>query len=201
MKQKLIFALVLVAFTTKGVCQTSSEVATNELNKSKDLIEKAKNDTLPTVEFTTTASGSLQPAFYINGKHYNLSITKTIDPQDIDSISVLKKEIVINNTKYNGQIYIKLKKEYNPKLISLTAIQQKYTKPTSMPTIFLIDNDIIKDNYADYLIDEKKVLKIIVDTTDSHIAVIKLITRTEENIKKANEITIKGAKEIQAQLN
>ena len=200
MKQKLIIAIFLLTLTTKGLCQTTSGIDIKGLQKTKYLTKKVKNDSLPTVEFKTTTNSYSGTAFYINGKHCNATILRTIDPKDIDSSKVGKKEIDIDNTKYLGQIYINMKKGYSPKLISLTDLKRKYINPTGMSTIFMIDNDIIKENYANYLVDEKYILKIIVDTLENkeeklHIQLIQLITRTEENIKKANEIRIRGNEE------
>ena len=59
----------------------------------------------------------------------------------------------------------------------------------------MIDNDIIKDNYKDYLVDEKYILKNVVDAIDNidekfHFQVVRLITKTDENLKRANAIML-----------
>jgi hypothetical protein len=185
MKQKLVLAVLLATFAAKGFCQT-----TNGVN-IQNAIEKAQNSISPATK-TATLKIVTEAAVYINGKHYNSSIMKTISPQDIDKIDVDKSEVVIDNVKYSGQIYIQMKKEYQPHFVTLTDMQQKYAKQTSMPTVFLIDNGLVKEDYADYMIDEKQVLKVIVDSTKSQVAVINLITKTNENTKQTDNFRIRG---------
>ncbi|MEI6752872.1 MAG: hypothetical protein WCK78_06870 [Paludibacter sp.] len=201
MKQNLIFALFILSLTTNGIGQTTSKISTMDCsNMTQNSSYKYGNDSLPTVELTRQVSNVLTPVYYINGIKSNSSFLRTFNPKFIDSIRVDKKEIKIDNTKHYGQIYVKTKSEYNPKLISLTELKQKYTKQSGMSTIFMIDNDIIKENYPDYFVDEKYILKIIVDILENkkeklHVQIIRLITRTDENIKQANEIIIRGNNE------
>lgn len=201
MKQNLIFALFILSLTTIGIGQTTTKISAIFCsNKTKNSSYKYGNDSLPTVELIRPTSDVLTPVYYVNGIQCNSSFLVRINSKFIDSIRIEKNLIEIDNTKHYGQIYIKTKKEYNPKLISLTDLKQKYTKQSSMSTIFMIDNDIIKDNNADYFVDEKYILKIIVDTIENkkeklHVQIIRLVTRTDENIKQANELIIRGNKE------
>ena len=142
MKKKLIFTVLLATFGAKGFCQT-----TNGANQANNPIEKAQSSISPSMKAATINSAS-DVALYINGKHYNSSIMKTISPQDIESIHVDRNEIVIDNVKYNGQIYIQMKKEYQPHFVSLADMQQKYARQAGIPTVFLIDNEVIRENYG-----------------------------------------------------
>jgi len=86
---------------------------------------------------------------------------------------------------------------YDPKFISLKAFLKKHLNLDANPVIFQIDENIINEDYNDYVVDEKYILKVIVQkikTSDkaTDINHIKLITRTAENIKKANQIIIGG---------
>lgn len=61
----------------------------------------------------------------------------------------------------------------------------------------MIDGNLINADYDRYLIDENYVLQIVVDDIQNDkqkidLGLIKLLTRSEENIKKSKEIRIQG---------
>jgi len=166
-----------------------------------DTIPLSVIDTIPLVKYVKAENFERQPAFYINGKFMTNTALRTIDPMVIDSIHIEKNEIEIENKKYYGQIYITLKKEYMPKFISLNDLMLKYTTLKNEFTIYMIDNDIIKGNYDQCLVDEKYILKIIVDTIEiekgkTKINVVRLLTKSKENIEKSREIRIRGLNEM-----
>jgi hypothetical protein len=153
------------------------------------------NDSIPLIEYKGSDNIDKEPAYFINGKLINHFTLMTIDPQSIDSINVDRKEIIINNMVYYGQIYIKLKDEYNPRFISLTDLEKKYVKSSTRNFIFMIDNEIIHGDYDKLIVDEKYILKIVVDTMrhdKPDLDIIRLITRTKENIEKSKQIFLRG---------
>jgi hypothetical protein len=136
-----------------------------------------------------------QPAYFIDGKHFNSKQIKTINPQMIDSVYVVKEKINIDEKEYYGQVHIRMNADYKPEFITLTDLKAKYSEQSKIPSIFMIDNDIINSDYNKFLVDERFILKMEVqkiDNEDLNISVIRLITKTKENIKKANEIRIRG---------
>ena len=158
-------------------------------------------DTIPIVEYAVSESDNLQPAFYINGILSSRTRLTTIDPMFVDSIHVEKKEFEIEGKRYFGQIFIKMKMEYNPQIISLNDLIEKYTNIKNELTIFMIDNNFIKDDYDQYLVDEKFLLKIIVDTIErkidkQNVNIVRLLTKSKENIEKSKEIRLRGLEEI-----
>lgn len=137
------------------------------------------------------------PAYFINGQHVRETTLKTMDLHSIGNISVVKEAITIDGQKYDGQLHITTKTDYNPEIISLADLKTKYIKPGNTPSIFIIDNEIVDGHYREFLIDEKFILKIEVQPINNEqehlkLNVIRLITKTEANIKQANEIRIKG---------
>ena len=65
------------------------------------------------------------------------------------------------------------------------------------PIIFQIDENVINQDYNEYSVDESFILKIELNKIKTskkgtEINLVKLIMKTPENIKKANEIRIKG---------
>lgn len=141
-----------------------------------------------------------KPAVFIDGIFIkNKSILRTIDMKKIESFEIEKENYENNGIDFFGKILIKTYSNYNPKLITLKAFSEKNTKLDTNPIIFQIDEDIVNENYDEYIIDENYILKIIIHkikTTEKDIEInlIKLITRTPENIEKANEIRIRGKK-------
>lgn len=115
-----------------------------------------------------------------------------------------KKEIKLNGTTYYGKLSIKTEAGYRPQFISLNNLKLQYTQIKNEPVIFMLDNEFIKEDYDQYIVDLKYILKIIVDKIDLpdnklQINVIRLLTRSEENIRKSKEIHIRGS-EINADL-
>ena len=191
------FWAISAAAQIEPLNKKNAKASLNSSIKSKEFVI----DTIPTVEYKNEENVGLHPLYYINGEMANQTVIKTIDPQLIDSIHVEKKEIVMKDKKYYGQIFLKMKKEYHPKLISLTDLGLKYLGQTSNPIIFMIDDDIIKGDYGNYLADEKFILKIIVDNVEDkeqklNVEIVRLLTKNKENIKKAKEIRIRGLNEI-----
>src|SRR5690606_35814789 len=80
------------------------------------------------------------PAWFINGNFVANPLT-TLNPQMIEDIHIIKTDSIIDGTKYYGQIYIKTKNEYNPKLITLTSLKSKYTNFGNQPVVFMIDGN------------------------------------------------------------
>ena len=195
---RLILILMISILTLSVNGQTESKTqkdATISLTTSIKN-KKAVSDTTLSVEYVKTENVDRQPAYYINGKLSSPTLFRTIDPKLIESIDVEKREI--KGKSINGQIHLKMKKEYHLQLISLNDLKAKYTNLTKIATIFMIDNDIIKDDYDQYLVDEKFILKIIVDTVESkkeklNVAIVRLLTKTKENIEKSKEIRIRGS--------
>ena len=151
-------------------------------------------DTIPMVEYIKTDSIRLQAAFFINGKVSNPTMVSGVGPLFIDNIHIEKEVIEINGKKYDGQIHL-YTKEHNPQWISLTDLVLKYTNLQSRPAIVMINNDIIKDDYEQYLVDEKFILKIIVDAVEwgeEKLDIVRLLTKTKENIEKSQQIRIRG---------
>jgi hypothetical protein len=195
MKRILILAFLLCLMILNahsqsgGLTINDSVVIINQKNTVKD--------TVPKVVYIKRQFSEKKPAYYINGQLVNEHVLKTINPKYIDSINIVKKEIVIENTKYFGQIFIKIKKDYSLKLISLNDLKKKYLDIDKIPTIFMLDNEIIQNDYDKYFIDENYILKIIVERIDNkeeslRYNLIRLLTRTKDNIIIDREIRIRG---------
>ena len=155
------------------------------------------SDTILKVVYTDTSGNSHKPAYFFNGKFTNQTLIATLNPMVIESIDVVKENIQFDNVKYYGQIHIKTKNTYKAKIISLTQLKEKYTNLKNKQSIFMIDGTIVDGNYDSSFVDENYLLKIIVDKVENsqenlHLGLIRLFTKSDENIKKSKEIRIRG---------
>jgi hypothetical protein len=125
-------------------------------------------------------------------------IINTINPNKIKGIKVEKDSIEYDKVNYNGIIYIQTKENYKPRLITLNALKSKYLNLAEKTTsLFMLDEKIINMDYDEFKVDENYILKIEVQSIENskeklNINVIRLITRTKENVEKANTIRLKG---------
>ena len=124
-----LFLILIISIWTLNLYSQIEPMKIKNLNSSaSSLIKQVKtdNDTIPSVIYETTNDSDHQPAYFINGKYATETILKTIAPQFIDSIYIVKEDIKIEDKTYNGQLHIQLKKDYIPKFISLTDLKLKY---------------------------------------------------------------------------
>ena len=197
MKKTLLIAILFIAINCFGQVK-SEKVNGLKITNAEISVEK---DTIIKVVYKNQIENNKKPAYFINEKLVNESILKTLNPNEIASVKVEKNEIEINNVKYYGKLIIETKSNYNPKLISLNNLKAKYTNLKENPIIFKIDNEIVNANYDNFMVDEKFILKIIVENYQNkeeklNLSFVNLITKSEENIKKSKEIIIRGKDEF-----
>jgi len=118
------------------------------------------------------------------------------------------KEILVSKDNRFGEVYIATKNPGIFRFMTLDEIKNKYVKSPSSATLYMIDNDQVKGNIADLKIDENYILNInILSENDfgslkgavKNINIIKITTKSEENLERAGQVYIRGA-EYQAGL-
>ena len=191
MRKAFFIASILLSINSFG------QIKTEKVNglKITNQITVSENDTIIKVVYKNEIKNDKKPAYFINGKLANESILRTLNPNEIATVNVEKKNIEIENIKYHEQLYIVTKLTYQPEFISLNNLKLKYTNVKDNSTIFKIDDEIINADYENYLVDEKYILRIIVEKFENK-NIINLTTKTPENIKKSKEIIIRGKDEI-----
>ncbi len=197
MRKILILSILILSLKTFGQINPEKN---NGLNITKTENSTLK-DSIIKIVYKNETEINKKPAYFINDKLVNESILKTLNTNQISSVNVEKNEIEIDNIKYYGKLKIETKNNYIPKLISLNDLKTKYIKAKESQTIFKIDNEIINDDYNNFIVDEKFILKIIVENFVNvneklKINIVNVITKTEENIKKSKEIIIRGKDEL-----
>lgn len=162
--------------------------------KLKFLMEK---DTIVRVVYNNENSSDNTPAYFVNGIQLNNSSIKLIAPNSIDRIDVEKDAFELNGRKYIGKIHIKLKDGVVFKPISFNDLKAKYLSLQELNSILMIDGKIVYDNLNDLVVNERNIYRIDVQLLDNKsenqkLNTINIITRTENNIKKSEEIRIRG---------
>lgn len=193
MKTTLFLLFVLGALPVAGQNEpVKNREAAVSLNSS--IAAKASvPDTIPTVEYIKPENTAEKPAVYLGEKLVDMTLLKTIDPNLIEDIRVDKKEIQVDGRRFTGQIFLKMKNGYRPKLTTLADLRTKYLHPGDKPVLFMIDNDLVTGDGAQYLVDENYILKIVVESPNTgNLEFIRLLTKSEENIRKSKEIRIRG---------
>ena len=161
--------------------------------KLKFLMEK---DTVVRVVYNKENSNENNPAYFVNDFQLNTSSIRFIEPNTIENIVVEKDIFEANGRKYIGKIHIKLKENIEFKPISINALKTKYLDLPEFNTIFMIDGKIVYDNFNEVIVNERNIYKIEVQLLDNEneklkLNIVNIITRTENNIKKYEEIRIK----------
>ena len=197
MRKAFFIASILLSINSFG--QIKTEKVNGLKITNQDTV--SENDTIIKVVYKNEIKNNKKPAYFINGKLTNESILRTLNPNEIATVNVEKKNIEIENIKYHEQLYIVTKLTYQPKFISLNNLKLKYTNVKDNSTIFKIDDEIINADYENYLVDEKYILRIIVEKFENknenlNVNIINLTTKTPKNIKKSKEIIIRGKDEI-----
>ncbi|MDR3226532.1 MAG: hypothetical protein LBT56_02540 [Prevotellaceae bacterium] len=140
-----------------------------------------------------------EPVYFVNNKLFLKSMS-VLKQEQIESINVGKRDTIIDGMNYYGQIYITTKQEFTPTTnsISLRDLKAKYTNlGDDKPAIFMIDDKIIKHNSDEYNVDEDYVFRIIVDKLENKndnvdLWIIKILTKSEKNIKDSKQIILRG---------
>ena len=192
MKRLLLLAVIFLA-TTAFAQTKNGETSGTFLNKTK--VEES--DTALQVIYVEKNKTNQQPAYFINGRFIkNSLLPSNINPQTIDNINVLKRDTLIDNELYLGQVHIETKEGYTPRFITLTELKNKYTNLKGKPAVFILDGNFINADYDNYLVDETNLLTIIIDNLQNSqekidLGLIKILSKTEENIKARKQIIIR----------
>lgn len=195
MKQSILLLFMALATLSYSQIQTGELSGVTILSTEK----YQEADTVPTVVYASQNRSEKTPLYYLDGVAVNQYAIKTLDPNRIQKIEVVKNDPTLGEGAEHGVIYITTKKGYTPSYIALNALKDKYIKISARPTIFLLNGKVLNVDYDQYLVDEKYILKIEVESLDQpaeglQVEVINLITRTEENLKEANRIYLRGQK-------
>jgi len=161
MKVILFAALVLLSSSLIGQLNqdTLDEVNISELYKWGEIGKKIKyseDDTIPILVDLNNTRNEYSPQFYLNENMIDGHILQTLDSKKIDEVIVEKDEI-----NSSGIVYIKTKRNYEPKFISLNELKLKYIDiPINTSTLFMLNGNVINRDFDEFFVDENYILKI-----------------------------------------
>jgi hypothetical protein len=102
--------------------------------------------------------------------------------------------LLVDTIFYKDLFHIRTHDNYVPKIISLNDLKKKYTNVKDKTSLFIIDyNIVITDDYDNFVVDENNLFKIWVSMfvnakENIDMAIIKILTKSEENIKSENDM-------------
>ena len=191
MKIKLLIVFAFLSMPTVG--QLTGKVTGLNITKKTSV-----NDTVIKVVYNNNkiSNNPNPPALFFNGKLVSYSLLSTINPQNITSVNVVKKDTRIDSVKYFGKIMIQGKTPSKYNYMSLSEFKSKYVSSSENVPVFQIDGTIVDDNYDTYLIDEKNILRVIVTPIDNprqkiKIDFINLLTKSDKNVEESEPIIAK----------
>jgi hypothetical protein len=142
-----------------------------------------------------------QPAMFIDSVLVGTNTIDYIDPNDIESINVIKKNTTINGVLYYGQIYITSKNPKKYDFISLDQVTSEFTKIKSKDVIYMINGALIKTNVETLKLDRNYILSVEVTNSgeffnlrksDIQFDIINILGKTKENLDNKNKILLRG---------
>jgi len=193
--KKNIFVIKLLFVTFNLFCQDSIE---KNNNTKPNYSENSEIKVVYKDSLNKFHSNKQPPGIFVNGLFVgDENVLKVINSEKIKSINVEKKNFEKNGKEYYGKIMVDMKSAYIPKFITIKELVAKYIDVDKNPIIFQINKNVINQYDTKNLIDENFILKIEVSKIktsekNTELNLIKLITKTTENIKEANIIRIKG---------
>lgn len=202
---KTFFTLLMLSLTFNSFCQEIS--GKKSTDKPNYYSENSEIKVFYSDKSNYFRSEQKRAGIFVNEKFIgNQEAMSIINPDKIEALKIEGEKFEMNRTEYYGKIFIKMKSDYNPKFIALEKLSEKYLKLDENPRIYQIDQKVLENSRNEFLIDENFILKIVVEKistseNNTEINLIRLITKTPENIKKANEIRLRGIENIKPVAN
>ena len=146
-----------------------------------------------------------EPAIFLDSTQVATKMMQYMDPNEIESVNVDKKDVPINGKLYHGQIYITSKNPTKYNFITLDQIKSEFTKIKSSEIIYMINGEFIKEDLKALVLDRNYILKVEVTNSndfynlrESNIKfdIINIILKTKENLDAKNNIILRGHESI-----
>lgn len=142
---------------------------------------------------------------FFDSKLVSSASMQSIDPNEIESINVIKKDTIINGVLYRGQINITSKNPKKYDFISLEQIKSEFTKIKSNDVIYMVNGAFIKDNIDTFKLDRNYILEVQVTNSeefynlrksDTKFDIINILGKTKENLENKNKVLLRGHEAI-----
>ena len=169
-------ALLLILLPFFGLSQQLNKTVSSSKNKEIDLSKIA-------VEYINKDANTINESvvFLVNGKQYPSSTIRTIKPDLIKNINVIKE----STTYPKGAVEIELDNNLSINLISLKELLNTETNHKLDNNLFFIDDDLIEFKASEYFVDKNNILRIVIkpiNSADLNYNSVKIYTKSEKNI-------------------
>lgn len=159
--------------------------------------------------FTTLLFGQSNktetPAIFLDSTLIATKMMEYIEPNEFESVNVIKKDTIINGVLFNGQIHIISKNPKKYDFITLNQIKSEFTKIISNDVTYMVNGALIKDDIETFKLDRNYILKVEVTNSeafynlrksDNKFDIINILGKTKENLENKNKILIRGHEAI-----
>jgi hypothetical protein len=142
-----------------------------------------------------------EPAVFLDSTLVARNTIEFIDPNEIESVNVIKNDSTINGVIYHGQFYITSKNPKKYDFISLEQIKSEFTKIKSNDVIYMVNGSLIKDNIKTFKLDRNYILEVEVTNSeafynlrksDTKFDIINILGKTKENLDSKNKALLRG---------
>ncbi|RBN50967.1 hypothetical protein DR980_06450 [Flavobacterium psychrolimnae] len=142
---------------------------------------------------------------FFDSNFLSLNSMEYIEPNEIESINVVKKDTTINGVLFRGLINITSKNPKKYDLISLEQIKSEFTKIKSNDVIYMVNRAFITDNIETFKLDRNYILKVEVTNSEefynlregnTKFDIINILGKTKENLENKNKILLRGHEAI-----
>jgi hypothetical protein len=139
-----------------------------------------------------------EPMVYLDSVNVELSHLY-FDVKKIGNIQVVS-DYYDSARQIHGKIFIQSKDPTDFHFLPIGSITGLYKKDAQTPAIFMLDNEFLKDT-SSYKIDSSYILNVELTSTNEMnylknampgLTIVKIITKTKENLDKQNQIRIRG---------
>ncbi|MBN2638362.1 MAG: hypothetical protein JXR65_04675 [Bacteroidales bacterium] len=162
-KTFILFLMFSIAIIASGQNSEKNEVSVN----LKKAYAQWSPDTTNSKKQQKAISYNLsaKPAYFVNNVLINEATLKTIQPDQIANINVIRGSYKINDKIYNGRVYIELKKGslLKTEQLDLSSAPTKITPPEKVKSAVYVNNILL----------DQSVLKLIKPDEIDHISVLK----------------------------
>ena len=142
-----------------------------------------------------------EPAIFVDSTQVANKTIQYMDPHEIESVNVDKKEVSINGKLYHGQIHITSKNPTKYDFITLDQIKSEFTNIKTNEIIYMINGEFVKEDVKVIVLDRNYILKVEVTNSndfynlresDFKFDIINIILKTKENLDAKNNIILRG---------
>ncbi|MFV8354446.1 hypothetical protein [Flavobacterium sp. XS2P14] len=164
---------------------------------------------LYTLFFTTLFFGqnnkTAEPAVFIDSNLIARNAIEYINPNEIESVNVIKKDTIINAVLFHGQLYITSKNPKKYDFLTLEKIKNEFTTIKNNDVIYMVNGSFIKDNIDTFKLDRNYILKVEVTNSEefynlrentAKFDIINILGKNKENLDHKNKILLRGHEAI-----